>query len=238
MPVYVCVLSSLLLRAVYISAAWTRSQAVTCRSSFTPQSQLFNTELREAQRPRRWGGLPFLSVYLIPTQWAWNPKKAQGGAGVAWFRGQGDGVICSAWAYWQCTVWPGCSVNCSFNECRSLCDSGCCEEELEKRNASASRCWFFTPLWFPLTSTSHKYLVRRIFSISFLFRVNMHPNYDYLHRCWHSLFTLFVAIVSFSSSVHQLSSLRFCFIEKRGLSFFIRWSQADLYIMLLSSSSS
>lgn len=66
--VCVCVLSSLLLRAVYISAAWTRSQAATCRSSFTPCSQLFNTELREAQRPRRRGGLPYLSVYLIPTQ--------------------------------------------------------------------------------------------------------------------------------------------------------------------------
>lgn len=63
---------------------------------------------------------------------------------------------------WWCVGWSGGwggSVNCSFNECRSLCDSGCCEEELEKRNASASRCWFFTPLWFSLTSTSHKYLV-------------------------------------------------------------------------------
>lgn len=64
--------------------------------------------------------------------------------------------------------------------------------------------------------TSHKYLVWQFFSIYFLFRVTIHPNYDYLRRCWHSLFPLFVAIVSFSRSVQKLFSLPFCFIWKKS----------------------
>lgn len=111
------------------------------------------------QSPHSEPGTQKSTRFGINITWTGACDDASGGAGVGWFRGQADSLICSAWAYCQCTVWPGCSVNCSFNECRSLCDSGCCEEELEKRNASASRCWFFTPLWFPLPSTSHKYLV-------------------------------------------------------------------------------